>query len=60
MKPMKKQRIVLVDNSITPMELARLRYRELYEKQEIFKSERKENFKLSTKNLIFNILNLIN
>lgn len=57
---MKRQRILLIDNSITPIELTRLRYRELYEKQEIFKSEKKENFELSTKKLIFNLLKLIN
>jgi hypothetical protein len=51
---------LIKDNSLTPIELARLKYRKLYEQQEIAKSERKENLELSTKNLIFNLLNLIN
>jgi hypothetical protein len=51
---------LIKDNSLTPIELARLKYRELYEKQQIFKSERKEHLELSTKNLIFNILKTIN
>jgi hypothetical protein len=51
---------LIKDNSLTPIELARLRYRKLYEQQEIAKAERKENLQLSTKNLIFNFLNLIN
>jgi hypothetical protein len=55
-KPMK----VIKDNSLTPIELARLKYRRLYEQQQIFKAERKEHLELSTKNLIFNFLNLIN
>jgi hypothetical protein len=36
------------------------KYRKLYEKQQIAKAERKENLELSTKNLIFNFLKLIN
>jgi len=51
---------MLIDNSLTPVELARLKYRKLYEQQQIAKSERKENLELSTKNLIFNILKLKN
>ena len=51
---------LIKDNSLTPIELSRLRYRKLYEQQEIAKAERKENLQLSTKNLIFNFLNLIN
>jgi len=51
---------VIKDNSLTPIELARLKYRSLYERQQIAKSERKENLELSTKNLIFNILKTIN
>jgi hypothetical protein len=51
---------MLIDNSLTPVELARLKYRRLYEEQLIFKAERKENLELSTKNLIFNILKLKN
>jgi len=51
---------LIKDNSLTPIELARLKYRKLYEQQQIFKSERKEHFELSTKNLIFNFLKLIN
>jgi len=51
---------VIKDNSVTPIELARLRYRKLYEQQQIAKAEHKENLQLSTKNLIFNFLNLIN
>jgi len=51
---------VIKDNSHTPIELARLKYRKLYEQQQIFKAERKEHLELSTKNLIFNFLNLIN
>jgi hypothetical protein len=51
---------VIKDNSLTPIELARLKYRKLYEQQQIAKAERKENLHLSTKNLIFNFLNLIN
>jgi hypothetical protein len=51
---------LIKDNSLTPIELARLKYRKLYEQQEIAKAERKEHLELSTKNLIFNFLNLIN
>jgi hypothetical protein len=51
---------VIKDNSVTPIELARLRYRKLYEQQQIAKAERKEHLELSTKNLIFNILKTIN
>lgn len=51
---------MLVDNSLTPVELARLKYRRLYEEQLIFKAERKENLEYSIKNLIFNILKLKN
>jgi hypothetical protein len=51
---------LIKDNSLTPIELARLKYRKLYEKQQIAKAERKENLELSTKNLIFNFLKLIN
>ncbi len=51
---------LIKDNSLTPIELARLKYRKLYEQQQIFKAERKENLELSTKNLIFNFLKLIN
>jgi hypothetical protein len=51
---------LIKDNSLTPVELARLKYRKLYEQQEIAKAERKEHLELSTKNLIFNLLNLIN
>lgn len=51
---------LIKDNSLTPIELARLRYRKLYEQQEIFKAERKENLELSTKNLIFNFLKITN
>jgi hypothetical protein len=51
---------MLIDNSLTPVELARLKYRRLYEEQLIFKAERKENLQLSIKNLIFNILKLKN
>ena len=51
---------LIKDNSHTPIELARLKYRKLYEQQQIFKAERKKHLELSTKNLIFNFLNLIN
>jgi hypothetical protein len=51
---------VIKDNSLTPVELARLKYRKLYEEQQIFKAERQEHLELSTKNLIFNFLKLIN
>ena len=51
---------LIKDNSLTPIELARLKYRSLYEQQQIAKAERKENLQLSTKNLRFNFLNLIN
>jgi len=51
---------VIKDNSLTPIELARLRYRKLYEQQQIAKAERKEHLELSAKNLIFNILKTIN
>lgn len=51
---------LIIDNSLTPIELARLKYRELYEQQQIAKAERKEHLELSTKNLIFNFLKLIN
>jgi hypothetical protein len=51
---------MLIDNSITPIELARLKYRGLYERQQIAKAERKERLELSIKNLIFNILKTIN
>ena len=51
---------VIKDNSLTPIELARLRYRKLYERQQIAKAERKEHLELSAKNLIFNILKTIN
>ena len=60
MKHITKQKKMLIDNSLTPVELARLKYRRLYEEQLIFKAERKENLELSTKNLIFNILKLKN
>ena len=60
MKHIKKQKKMLIDNSLTPIELARLKYRKLYEQQQIAKAERKENLELSTKNLIFNILKLKN
>ncbi len=60
MKLIKKQKKMLIDNSLTPVELARLKYRRLYEEQLIFKAERKENLQLSIKNLIFNILKLKN
>ena len=60
MKRITKQKKMLIDNSLTPVELARLKYRKLYEQQQIAKSERKENLELSTKNLIFNILKLKN
>jgi len=51
---------VIIDNSLTPIELARLKYQRLYEQQQIAKAERKEHLELSTKNLIFNFLKLIN
>jgi len=51
---------IIKDNSLTPIELARLKYQRLYEQQQIFKSERKEHLQNSTKNLIFNFLKLIN
>jgi hypothetical protein len=51
---------LIKDNSLTPVELARLKYLKLYEQQQIFKAERKEHLELSTKNLIFNFLKLIN
>jgi hypothetical protein len=51
---------LIKDNSLTPIELARLKYRSLYERQQIAKAERKEHLELSTKNLIFNILKTIN
>jgi len=51
---------IIKDTSLTPIELARLKYRRLYEQQQIAKAERKEHLELSTKNLIFNILKLIN
>lgn len=51
---------LIKDNSLTPIELARLKYRELYEQQQIAKAERKKHLELSTKNLIFNFLKLIN
>ena len=51
---------LIIDNSLTPIELARIRYAKLYEQQLIFKSERKEHLQNSTKNLIFNFLKLIN
>jgi hypothetical protein len=51
---------LIIDNSLTPIELARLKYQRLYEQQQIFKSERKENLQLSTKNLIFNFFKTIN
>ena len=60
MKPITKQKKMLIDNSLTPVELARLKYRRLYEEQLIFKEERKENLEYSIKNLIFNILKLKN
>lgn len=60
MKRITKQKKMLVDNSLTPVELARLKYRRLYEEQLIFKAERKENLEYSIKNLIFNILKLKN
>lgn len=60
MKLMKKPKKMLIDNTLTPIELARLKYRKLYEQQQILKAERKENLELSTKNLIFNLLKLIN
>ncbi|CAB5223277.1 hypothetical protein UFOVP384_22 [uncultured Caudovirales phage] len=60
MKLMKKPKKMLIDNTLTPIELARLKYRKLYEQQQILKAERKENLQLSTKNLIFNFLKLIN
>jgi len=56
----KKIMKLIKDNSLTPIELARLKYRSLYERQQIAKAERKENLELSTKNLIFNILKTIN
>jgi len=51
---------LIIDNSLTPIELTRLKYRKLYEQQQILKAERKENLQLSTKNLIFNFLKIIN
>lgn len=60
MKRITKQKKMLIDNSLTPVELARLKYRKLYEQQQIAKAERKEHLELSTKNLIFNILKLKN
>lgn len=51
---------LIKDNSLTPIELARLKYRRLYEQQQISKAQRKENLELSTKITIFNFLKLIN
>lgn len=51
---------LIKDNSLTPIELARLKYVKLYEQQQIAKAQRIEHLKLSIKNLIFNILKTIN
>ena len=51
---------IIIDNSLTPTELARIKYARLYEEQLIFKAERNEYLQNSKKNLIFNFLKLIN
>ena len=50
----------IIDNSLTPIESARLKYQRLYEEQILFKENRKELLQNSFKNLIFNFLKITN
>jgi hypothetical protein len=51
---------LIKDNSLTPIESARLKYQRLYEEQILFKENRKELLQNSFKNLIFNFLKITN
>lgn len=51
---------LLIDNSLTPIELARLKYQRLYERQVIAKCEAQEMADVKPKNLIIKFFQFIN
>lgn len=51
---------LIIDNNLTPMEVARLRYQRLYERQMIIRSEIAELKENKPKSLITKFFNFIN